>query len=183
MADSDDRRLEPTRDFSVLERKAPPQEKIVYTPEELLALEDQGILPEGCELPDRSFYRFDALVLLKINSYMQNVNNNSYGSKKGNKRNGHRLKDHHHSNIDNAYMHSCRTEEEDTDVPEWMEETDFKVDKDFQLYMKSGTHTTDDFEREKKLFHSKIMLPLPEAQRRKIATAFQVQMGMLLPQR
>ena len=146
-----------TRDLNSSEGGDSTKKKTVYTPEQLLAFEDNGTLPEGCELPDRSFYRFDATVLMKINSYLQNVNNGSQSLKKNGKRNSHRTKDAHHlfGGSNSVPSQSYRAEEEDNDEPEWMAETDFKVDRDFQLYMKSGSHTADDFEREKRLFRSK----------------------------
>jgi hypothetical protein len=132
--------------------------KIVYRPDELLALENYGILPADQELPDRSFYRFDAMVVMKMNNYLHNLNN-SNGQRKSNKLN----KKNNYNRYNNNHSYSTPSESIDDDddndtVPEWMEETDFKVDQDFKLYMKSGTHTIDDFEKEKQLFFSKAKL-------------------------
>lgn len=131
--------------------------KIYYTPDELIALEGHAVLPKDSNLPDRSFYRFDAPVVMKMNNYIHNANN-ANGNKKNYKKNyngyNSRQKDHNQYNS-YSYNHGNNTEEDDNETPAWMAETDFKVDPDFQLYMKSGSHTTDEFEREKKIFLSK----------------------------
>lgn len=137
--------------------------KVTYSIEQLLELKDTAIPKDNLDLPERSFYRFDASVMKKMNNYYNNLNNPTPNKKErsGGRRGQHNL--HHHNRILSNEKHSRHyqktsdenNEEEEEPQPEWMEETDFKVDHDFKLYMKSGTHTADDFEREKQMYLSK----------------------------
>lgn len=132
----------------------PKPSRIVYTLTELLDLEGHGAIPEGCTLPEQSFYRFDATVVMKMNNYFHSLHNHSQNGGHASNRRGKRDLNHRHPNHNTS--HTDPVENEDDETPAWMEETDFKVDQDFKLYTRYGTHTTDDFEREKQMFRSKL---------------------------
>ena len=131
--------------------------KIIYTPHELLALEGNAVLPDDAELPEREFYRINIHPsdLMKMANYLHNLKNPNFRAKHklGALAKGHRYNKYSEPGDNRHNQNNDNVDDEDED-PEWMEETNFKVDQDFQQYMKSGSHTTVDFEQERLTFQA-----------------------------
>lgn len=132
--------------------------RIVYTPEILLELKQYAVLPSDCTLPDKEFYRFhsSASESLKMANYIRNLKNPNFRAKhklnSGSNSKEGKFRSHNSYNNHNHYGNDESLEEDEQ--PAWLKETDFKVDHSFERYMISGTHTADDLEKEKLMFHS-----------------------------
>ncbi|ESX01267.1 hypothetical protein KL918_002908 [Ogataea parapolymorpha] len=112
--------------------------KITYSLEELLSLQSKGVIFRDTTLPDKEFWRFNAKLISKLN----------VGLNRGNQKS--------HNNLKKKTPYKPLAEENsEEEVPEWLNETDFQVDSTFVGYSSIGSHTYEDFEREKREYHMK----------------------------
>ncbi|KAH3660456.1 hypothetical protein OGAPHI_007042 [Ogataea philodendri] len=110
--------------------------KIIYTCDELLSLQHEGVLFKNTELPNKEFWRFNVRNFTKTNGSTTKSLQKS------------------HNNYKKKAIHKSPSEDNfEEETPEWLDETDFKVDSSFVGYSSIGTHSYEEFEREKKEFH------------------------------
>ncbi|KAG7841920.1 hypothetical protein KL942_000658 [Ogataea angusta] len=112
--------------------------KVTYSLEELLSFQSKGVIFRDTILPDKDFWRFNAKLISKLNVGLNR------GNQKG------------HNNFKKKTPYKPAAEENsEEEVPEWLDETDFQVDSTFVGYNSIGSHTYEDFEREKREYHMK----------------------------
>ncbi|KAG7742619.1 hypothetical protein KL923_000234 [Ogataea haglerorum] len=112
--------------------------KVTYSLEELFSFQSKGVIFRDTHLPDKEFWRFNAKLIHKIN----------VGLNRGNQKGQNSFKKK------TSYKPAAEENSEE-EVPEWLDETDFRVDSTFAGYSSIGSHTYEDFEREKREFHMK----------------------------